>query len=106
MINKTWNRKKIIDFCNAEIFPKIHYTQWIGIRGELMEVVKTVSDYRRKHNFPEEMIADVVDGFLYINGDAVGRIAMKKRINNPLRWSDGADYWENRILARQEACYD
>lgn len=95
-----WNRKRTIDFCNEEIFPQVHFSQWIGLKGELMDVVKIVEQYRRTHGFVENLKAKVVDGFLYLNNDPVGRIAMKKQIaaNN---YNDGAYYWEGRILARQ-----
>lgn len=93
-----WNRKKIIDFCNEQIFPNVK--TWKGFKGEMMEVVQLVSKFRRENNFPENMKAKVNDGFLYINDLAVGRIAPKAP---RAAWSAGADYWEGRILARQEA---
>lgn len=96
-----WNRKKVIEFCNTEIFPKVDHRAWSYVGGELQDVVKMVIKFRREHGYPEIMIAEVDDGFLTINGTAVGRIARKLR--NQQRWINGADYWEGRILARQES---
>ena len=92
-----WNRKKIIEFCNSQIFPKVN--TWTGFHGELMDVVSMVSKFRRENNFPENMEALVSDGFLYINRKSVGRIAPKapRSFDN-----ERACYWEGKILAMQE----
>lgn len=100
----TWNRKKIIEFCNTEIFPKVNHRAWSYLNGELQDVVKMVIKFRRENGYPESMKAEVNDGFLNINGSPVGRIARK--LNNAQRWIDGAEYWEGRILALQENYYD
>lgn len=92
-----WNRKKIIDFCNEQIFPNVKI--WTGFKGEMMEVVQLVSKFRREHGFPENMTATVNDGFLYINNLPVGRIAPKAP---KASWNAEAQYWEGCILARQE----
>lgn len=65
-----------------------------------VEIAKVVSEWRRNHGYPKEMTATVVDGFLFINGIAAGRIAPKPL--NPA-FSEGAYYWEGRILERQES---
>ncbi len=96
-----WNRKKIIDFCIEQIFPNVK--TWTGFKGEMMEIVKMVSDFRRKNNFPENMTAKVNDGFLYINNISVGRIAPK--MPRAYAYSARADYWEGRVLAQQEAIW-
>lgn len=99
-----WNRKKIIDFCVADVFTQVDSIAWYGTKNELMEVVQMVAEFRRKNNYPETMTAKVDDGFLYINNKPVGRIARK--LNNPSWMTEGADYWEGRILARQETIYE
>ena len=96
------NRKQIIDFCNTEIFPQVDVRAWAGNKEELWYVVYVVEGFRRENGFPEEMTAMVDDGFLYLNGKPVERIA--RALNRPAyAWSEGAEYWEGRILARQES---
>ena len=46
------------------------------------------------------MTAKVDDGALYINNKAVGRIAPKEP--RAYAYNECAEYWEGRILARQE----
>lgn len=84
-----WNRKKIITFCNEQIFPYVK--TWTGCKGELFDVVKTVEKFRRENGYPKEMTAKVVDGFLYINGLKAGRIAPK---TPKIPWSIEQEYWE------------
>ena len=96
-----WNRKKIIDFCNKEIFPQVHRSAWTHIGNELMDVVKMVSDFRHTNGYPSDMSARVDDGFLFINSIPVGRIARK--LNHQVHVTDKGAYYEGRILARQEA---
>lgn len=93
-----WNRKKVIDFCNEQIFPNVK--TWTGFHGELTEVVKMVLKFRRENGYPETMTAKVDDGALYINNKAVGRIAPKEQ--RAYAYNECAEYWEGRILARQE----
>ena len=101
----TWNRKKIIEFCNTEIFPKVNHRAWSYLNGELHDVVKMVIKFRRENGYPEEMKAEVNDGFLFINSDPVGRIAAK--MPKAYSYNECTNYWEGRILARQENnCYD
>lgn len=88
------NRKMIVDFCNREIFPQVRTFQ----KGDLLETVKLVTDWRRKNGWPKEMTAKVDDGFLFINGSKVGRIAPKEP---KAAFSAAAYYWEGRILERQ-----
>lgn len=98
-----WNRKEIINFCNESIFPFVRIDQWTYRGGELWEVVKMVHKFRRENSFPAEMTARVVDGFLFINEKPVGRIAPK--MARPT-YCPAEEYWENRILTRQESYYD
>ena len=95
------NRKQIIEFCNQNIFNQVNIQ--VSQFMNCAEVVKMVSKWRIGKLANMEMIAKVDDGFLFINGDPVGRIAPKMpRVS----YSASAEYWEGRILARQEACYD
>lgn len=93
------SRKDTIKYCNEQIFPQVKMQAWTGTKGELMEVVGVVENFRRNHGYPkpENMIARVDDGFLFINEIPVGRIAAK--LNKPLECTEMAAYWEGKILA-------
>lgn len=56
------------------------------------------------HATPRKNSYTMENGCLFINGEAVGRVA--PLIHKPVYASPAADYWEGRILARQEASYD
>ena len=103
MYCEAWNRKRIIEFCNTEIFPQVDFEQWSHYNGELMEVVKMVSDFRLKNEEirknPHTMIAKVNNGFLYINNLPVGRIAMMKQ---KVMYNEKANYYESLILSKNE----
>ena len=95
------NRKQIIEFCNQNIFNQVN--NQVSQFMNCAEVVKMVSKWRIGKLASVQMVAKVDDGFLFINGDPVGRIAPKMPRAS---YSASAEYWEGRILARQEACYD
>lgn len=88
------NRKQVIDFCNADIFPLIK-NPWIT---DCRETALTVERWRRAHGWPATMAAQVVNGFLFLNGSKAGRIAY---YNTPRPAYNGPDY-EELILAEQE----
>ena len=98
-----WNRKKVVEFLEKEVFPQVEFNQWLNVPGELADIIKMVREYRMTSNYPKEMNADVKNGFLFINGDPVGRIALRKGAGRSANYSDKAYYYEGRILARQEA---
>ena len=94
------DRRKIFDFINKKIYPQLELE--IALMYGTMkpvEIAKVVSEWRRDHGYPKEMAATVVDGFLFINGIAAGRIAPK---HPTPAFSEGEYYWEGRILERQE----
>lgn len=97
----TYNRKKVIDFVRAEIFPKVDIRQDMDCK----ETIKTVIEWRRNAiktgliTGREEMTATVDDGFLFICGHPVGRIASKMPTAN---FDEMSYYVEGRILARTE----
>lgn len=88
------NRKQIIEFCNQNIFNQVN--NQVSQFMDCAEVVKMVSKWRIGKLVNMEMIAKVDDGFLFINGEKVGRIAPKMP---KVSYSVSADYWEGRILA-------
>lgn len=87
-------RRMIFDFIKTDVYTQIP----LGTPGisDIKEIAKEVVRYRRENGYPVEMNAKVDDGVLYINGDALCRISAKY-IRPP--FSDGAYYWEGRILA-------
>ena len=90
------NRKDMINFVNEKIGPQVG----LDFSYSAKETIKMVAQWRRTHNFPSVMVPDVMEGFLFINDMPVGRIASRPP---RVTVSDGAMYWEGRILARQEA---
>lgn len=103
------NRKQIIDFINNEILPKVsNRWTWKEISSG-KELIKMVSDYRSKQikagkaNINDKYIASIVDGYLYINNEPVGRIAPK---DHRPQFDETSYYYEGKILARQEALYN
>lgn len=95
------SRKDTIKYCNENIFPQIDIRAHLN-KQEMLWIVGLVEKFRRSHGYPklENMIARVDDGFLFINEIPLERIAVK--LNRPEKYSEMADYWEGRILARQE----
>lgn len=88
------NRKELITFCNENIFTKCNNIDLYGMK----DAVKFVSAWRKGKNANIKMNAEVRDGFLFINGDAVGRIAPR---TPKVIVSEEACYYEGMILARQ-----
>ena len=97
----TYNRRKVIDFCREKIFPYVDIRQDMDV----IETIKTVIAWRRNAIksglicMTEEMTATVDDGFLFICGHPVGRIASKMPTAN---FDETSYYVEGRILARTE----
>ena len=94
------NRKEMMEFC----IDALNQVRWdiIGYYFTAYEVnmcIKMVESYRKGKQKNLYMEAIVNDGFLFINGDAVGRIAPrlpKVRFTN-------REYWlEEQILKREE----
>lgn len=91
------NRKELIDFCNNEVFTKVNFPEAFYMNCK--EVLKMVQAWRCENSFPAVMIPTVTNNYLYINDKPVGRIAPAPA---KARFSERADYYEGRILARQE----
>lgn len=95
-------RKSIIEFCNSHIFPQINTN--VGMTAEDMrEAVKMVSRWRIGKPENVVMTPTVDNGFLFINGDPVGRIAPK--MPQP-EISEESYYLEGKCLATGETEYD
>ena len=93
------NRKELIKFVNEKVSPQVG----LNFSFSPAETLKLIERWRigKPANIP--MVPDVMDGFLFINSLPVGRIAARKP---RVAVSEGALYWEGRILARQEAVYN
>lgn len=91
------DRKQVIEFCNNHIFPQVENQN--GMTLDMMkDTVKMVSRWRIGKPADVVMIPTVIDGFLYINFDKVGRIAPKLP---RVAFSEQAYITEGKILARQ-----
>lgn len=95
------NRKMIIEFCNREIFPKCEAGSLD--RAGMWDAVKMVQKWRVGKQNDVEMKPEVVNGFLFINGDPLGRIAIAPQ---KIGFTEEGTYYEGRILASAETCYD
>lgn len=91
------NRKELIAFANANVFPQVE-NNMLDIDG-MKEAIRLISKWRIGKSVNTKMDAKVNDGFLFMNGEPLGRIAAKvpKSAFNEYEY-----YMEGRILARQE----
>ena len=92
------NRKEMIQYVNENVLPQIdwRYTD----KDTPRKAIRLIERYRIGKPMNIEMVARVDDGFLFINDEPLGRIAMKAP---QLNLSNESLYWEGRILARQES---
>jgi hypothetical protein len=92
------NRKEMIQYVNENVLPQIdcRYTD----KDTPWNAIRLIEKYRIDKPMNIEMVARVDDGFLFINDEPLGRIAMKAP---KLNLSNESLYWEGRILARQES---
>jgi hypothetical protein len=92
------NRKEMIQFVNENVLPQIdwRYTN----KDTPWKTIRLIERYRIGKPMNIEMVARVDDGFLFINDEPLGRIAMKAP---KLNLSNESLYWEGKILARQES---
>lgn len=95
------NRIQMIDFINEKILPQCKDNDhWFSYGRQMMnDIIRLISKWRHGKSINIEMIPEVVDGNLYINGDFLGRIEPKAA--RPV-FDETAYYLEGKILARQE----
>ena len=91
------NRKELIAFANANVFPQVE-NNMLDIDG-MKEAIRLISKWRIGKSVNVKMNAKVNDGFLFMNGEPLGRIAVKVP---KLTFNEYEYYMEGRILARQE----
>lgn len=77
-----------------------------GLDFDLFKTYYAIRDYMKDHRQPWRMARTndykISSGCLYINDELITRV-----IPLPSRpYDEAADYWEGRILARQEANYE
>ena len=98
------NRQQMMTFA-IEILEQVRW-DIIGYYFSAYEVnqcIKLVSAYRHGKRADMKMEAIVNDGFLFINGDAVGRVAPKLP---KVACTEYGKYLENKILIRQEKLWE
>ena len=103
------NRKDIIAVVNDQILPQINKVwSWRDI-APAKELVNIVQNYRRDcikagtAKKDDHIKATVKNGFLYLDNKPITRIAPK---DPAPAFNEITDYWENKILARQEKYFD
>lgn len=88
-------RKEIINWVKANVYPQLSVMEEHDFHG----IVRMVSEYRIGKNINGTMTANVDKGFLFINGEPVGRV--ESYVNSVMSFDDMSYYLEQRILARQ-----
>ena len=91
------NRKELIVFANVNVFPQVE-NNMLDIDG-MKEAIRLISKWRIGKPINIKMDAKVNDGFLFMNGEPLGRIAAKAPTS---AFNEYEYYMEGRILARQE----
>jgi hypothetical protein len=91
---KPMNRKQIIELIWRETDYRVHY----GL--DMVKAVREIESWRRTHRNKDEMVVKVLDGVLYINGDAMARITSKLPRLYP--WSEKAEYYEGLCLRDED----
>lgn len=91
------NRKELIAFANTNVFPQVE-NNVLDIDG-MKEAIRLISKWRIGKPINIKTNAKVNDGFLFMNGEPLGRIAAKAP--TPV-FNEYEYYMEGRILARQE----
>lgn len=87
------NRKKFLNMILAQIDISVAISP-------INEIVKLVEEFRRKkHLFLSQCTPIVEDGFLFINGETVGRIAAKLP---KAAFSEEAYYYEGKCICDTE----
>ena len=84
-----------VEFCNAKVFPQIKMPAIFNTN--LREVLHLVENFYGGKTVPADAEAFVDDGFLFLDGEKIGRIAPK--LPRPFTGgSDALDYLEGRCL--------
>ena len=81
------DRREKIRFMNAEICPKVDFRVQIDFK----ECIRLIERWRIGKPIDVKMNPFVDDGFLYMNGEPLGRIAAKMQILNHLSHRNSSD---------------
>ncbi len=88
-----------VDFCNKKIFPQVKMSAMFGMNPR--DVLYIVKDIYGGDIVPDDAEAIVDDGFLFLDGRKIGRIA--PRLPRPFMGNDddydALNYLENRCLS-------
>lgn len=108
------NRQRTVAYCNDEIRPLLPIRDQYHF--DAVKAARLIERWRVGKPSNVYMHPTVKNGVLSINGEEIGRIADPVQILGPVqfgqpeRWTDrnsgAADFWEGRILARQESDWD
>ena len=94
------NRKEKIDYINKNILPQIDFMNPCTAKDIVDDAIRLIEKWRIGKPVNVEMHAIVDDGFLYMNGKPLGRIAAKMP---KLVCSEYGYYLEGRCI-RDEDC--
>lgn len=94
------DKKQRLMFVAEQIMPQVGNYALDPMTFSVREVEKLVARWRIGKPVDVVMVPRVENGFLFINGEPVGRIA-PKWTHYTERAAERADFWEGRILARQ-----
>jgi hypothetical protein len=99
---KTMNRREMYDWTqNVVATAEITDDYWRLAGKEMFwDILMAASKWRVGKHVNVAMNGAVLDGVLYINGEAIKRVAPK--MPRKYSYSTEAAYWEGKILERQE----
>lgn len=97
-------RADVVKVINEQILKKITWCHWDGIYYKPLELHKMIVDFCRKYKTrPNQLKCDVDHyGRLYINNIYIEHIATIDNKYRKIKCDEVANYWEGKILARQE----
>lgn len=88
-------RRDIINWVKVNVYPQLNFME----EHDFHNIARMVADYRVGKSSTSEMTANVVNGFLFINSEPVGRI--ESYTNPAMNFDEISYYAEQHILARQ-----
>ena len=101
-------RADIIRVINEQILHKITWCLWDGIYYKPIELHKIIIDFCKKNKVKPNNLKCEVDhyGRLFINDIYIDHICTIDKAYRKIGYDEQTDYWENKILTRQEKYLD
>ena len=102
-------RTDIVRVINKQILPKITWSlHWNDIYYKPIELHKMIIDFCKENKVRPNQLKCNVDhyGRLYINDIYIDHICTMDKTYKKIGYDEQTDYWENKILARQEKYLD